>query len=284
MPARNMVDIDVEELSLVDVPAIFRRKFLLIKRNSEVLKDEYLVCPDCGFAEGVNEDGSCDESECPECGATLVGFTTKILKKGSENKVDKLLELLIECFGEEDINKEEFSKAAEIEEKTLEEIKGAVELIAKYKENLPDDLKKAVSVLAKHASYPEEKEDLKKAGKKLSKDSIAIITKAVEALDALKSLLSEEDQAALKKAKELINAKELAKKVEEMDEEMEKKLKEKDDTIIKLEKRLDVLEKEHPGKKKIDGQDDEGGDDDEGKDKDKVKKKDGFEWTSFKAE
>lgn len=275
-----MINIDVGEISLVDCPAIFRRKFLLIKSKSGVLKDRYLVCPDCGYAEEFTKSRL--GSDCPDCGVTLVSFITKILKKGSENRMDKLLELLIECFGDEDINKEEFSKAAEIEEKTLEEIKGAVELIAKYKENLPDDLKKAVSVLAKHASYPEKKEDLEKAGKKLSKDSIAIIAKAVEALDALKSLLSEEDQAKLKKAKELIDAKELAKKVKEMNEEMEKKLKEKGEVITKLEKRLDTLEKEHPGKKKIDGQDDEGGDDDDkDKDKTKVKKKDDFEWTSF---
>ncbi|MBA7527669.1 hypothetical protein ES705_19847 [subsurface metagenome] len=198
------------------------------------------------------------------------------------NMMDKdLKELLDSYFGEEvSFDTEEFEKA-ELSDKALNALKGALNLVNKYKADFPDDLKKAVGVLAKYASYgygypakKKEEEDINKSGKTLSKDTVGKVKNVVKVFNELQSvikalneLLPEEDQKKLKKsdATEGKDADEEFKdaldEVTNIAKKLEGKLEEKDQTIEKLNKRLETVEKEKGIKKSIDGQDD----DDEGK-------------------
>jgi len=133
--------------------------------------------------------------------------------------------------------------------------------------------------------YPAKKsdEDLEKTGKRISKDTLEAIKKAIkilndvfskeketkEAISILSGLLSEEEKATLKKADQ---EKEKSYKEKERDEKfdsaiknatetierLEKDLGEKDKSIIELTKRLETLEKAKGTKKQIEGQDEDG--------------------------
>jgi septal ring factor EnvC (AmiA/AmiB activator) len=184
----------------------------------------------------------------------------------------------------------------------INSIKGALNILNKFKGDFSQELKDAVAVLAKFVAkpypypYPAKKsdEDLEKAGKKISKDTLKAIKKAIgilngvlskgdetkEAISVLSALLSEEEKKALKKADE---AKEKDEKIDsvikeatETKEKLEKDLGEKDKSISELTKRLETLEKAKGIKKQIEGQDE---DDGEGE----VKKSD-KPWPSFDFE
>jgi len=204
----------------------------------------------------------------------------------------ELKELLDSYFGEEvSFDTEEFEKA-KLSDKALDALKGALNLINKYKKDFPDDLKDAVGVLAKYASYgygypakkSDDNKDINKAGKTLSKDTVGRVKNVVKVFNELQSvikalneLLPEEDQKKLKKS-DATDGKDADKEFKDaLDEvtniakKLEKKLEEKDQTIEKLNKRLETVEKEKGIKKSIDGQDGDG--DDDGKSKKK--------WGSF---
>ncbi|GAH53334.1 unnamed protein product, partial [marine sediment metagenome] len=134
--------------------------------------------------------------------------------------------------------------------------------------------------------------DFEKAGKKISKDTLVAIKKAIGILKAalargddtkkaialLSDLLSEEEKKALKKSDA---EKEKDEKIEslikaaaaETKEELEKDLGEKVKSISDLAERLETLEKAKGTKKQIEGQDDDDGDGE-------VKKSD-VPWPSF---
>ena len=224
-----------------------------------------------------------DIEEISLCDAAANRKTFYILKR-SENMKNILDGLFPDWFDEEElteINKEtEVLKSddAELKKKVkdtaLKAIKGAVNILNKYKADLPDDALKALKTLAKYASYgygyPEKKEaseDVKKAGAKLSKSTIEKIEKIIKDLSELigkeveKSKdgnISDEIQAKLD---ELAEYKEKEKKaIEKAKEEAEKKEKEEKEELFK---RLEALEKKKGIKKSIEGQDTDADDDDE---------------------
>jgi len=174
-------------------------------------------------------------------------------------------------------------------------------VLTKFKGDMSKELQDAIAVLAKFTAkypypypYPAKKndEDLEKAGRKISKDTLEAIKKAInilsdalskgdetkKAISILSDLLSEEEKKALKKADEDKEKDEkidsAIKEAKETKEKLEKVLGEKDEKIVDLIKRLETLEKAKGTKKQIEGQDE----DDEG-----VKKSD-KPWPSFDFE
>lgn len=241
---RRLEDIDPTEVTLCKIPAT-RKKFLFFKNDMRRLLDTYGM------------QGDFDSKKRSE-----------VLKKMD----DKIKELLKEYFGEEvSFPDEEFEKA-KLSDKALTALKGALKLVNKYKADFPDDLKKAVGTLAKYASYgygyPAKKSDdkddkVEKAGRVLSKDMVSKIKSIIKALNdilpeaekAVKKSDTTDGEDANKEFKDTLD------EVTDIAKKLEKKLEDKDSTIEKLNKRLEIIEKEKGIKKGIDGQDD----DDEGK-------------------
>jgi len=260
--ARKLKDIEIDEVSLVDAPAN-RRKFLIVKKDlgrgagvggprQGIGGARYCVCPECGYAvehERIGEGKSvpCAEIKCPKCGAKMIGSETKKLEV--KKQMEELKKLLEEYLGEE-INEKDFKKAEKLSDKALNAIKGALKLISKYKEDFPDDLKKAIGVLAKYAGYgygygyPAKKEGIEKVGAKLSKSTIE---KIISVIKALNDLLPEENQVKVRK--------EAMTKDENYKEEIEKIKKnlEQLEVLGELEERIKRLEKARGIKKSIDG-------------------------------
>lgn len=283
---RELVDIDVDEISLVDIPAI-RKKFLIVKKDKK----------------GMQKTSETDQDNSD---------TKNLTKEEELMKVNELIELYKKLTGdEEDFSEKETELMKKLSDEAVSAIKGALNILNKFKGDFSEELKDAVGVLAKYVTkaypypYPAKKsdEELEKAGRKISKDTLAAIKKAIgilnsvlskgddtkKAISVLSDLLSDEEKKALKKADE---AKEKADEAKERDEKfdsaikdaketiekLEKGLGEKDKNISELTKRLETLEKAKGTKKQIEGQDD---DDDDGDGK--VKKGDD-KWPSFNFE
>lgn len=279
--ARELLNIDIDEISLVDNAAT-RKKFLIIKNKKENMQN------------AIDKDrGDSD------------------IKNLKENEVIKMLDL-IELYkklseDDQDFSEEQLKILKALSPENVKAIKNAIGVLTKFKGDMSQELQDAIKVLAKFTAkypmpypYPAKKsdEDLEKAGKKISKDTLNAIKKAIKilsdalskgdetkkAIAVLSDLLSEEEKKALKKTDE---EKERADKEKEREEKfdsavkeaketiekMGKDLGEKDKSISELTKRLETLEKAKGTKKQIEGQDEEDG---EGE----VKKSD-KPWPSF---
>lgn len=177
----------------------------------------------------------------------------------------KTLELLKAYFGEEDVDVEK-----KIDEK---EIQKALALITKeYKDDLPEDLEKAVGVLAINACCSEVK-DVEKAGAKFSKDVIAKLKAIIAAVEALKGLLPEVGKESKEKSDNSDEVAELTKKIEELTESLAKgKNDELTETLEDMKKQIKALEKGGVEKTSIEEQDNK---DDDDKSKGKGAGKDG---------
>lgn len=183
---------------------------------------------------------------------------------------EKIKKQLKEYFGEDD--KVDFEKA---EENSI--IAEALETVNEYREDFPDDLKKAVGSIAKQAGLhipqkvekkekvAEEKESVEKAGAKLSKETMKKIT---DALAALKSILPQLEEKTDKS-----DNSEVAKSIEELKKSISELEKKKEDdtkdaltkTLTELAKRLETVEKGTGVRKSVDGQEDENKNDAGGK-------------------
>ncbi len=192
---------------------------------------------------------------------------TYYLSKGDimDKKTKKALE---KYLGTDDID---FEKQA-----TEEDIAKALQLVTEhYQESFPEDLEKAVGVLAKSAAIKaevkEEHDDVEKAGAKFSKDVLEKLRGVVEAVEALKGVLPE--ASSTKKSDGTDN--ELVKRIEELSKvvgalEGNTKEEKKEDTsdlaktLYSISKRLETIEKSGACKKSIDGDDSDGDDNDNG--------------------
>ena len=312
---RKLKEIEVEEISLVDA-ASNRKKFYIVKKDDTKKQKAQISIDSDGTVKGtkilmggeevkdlvdfsfsfyqprsgetgeLGKNVSCSYSKVTE---TEDGFKhtdhfylSKLLevKKGMKDLKEQLKDLLGEDFSEE-----EFEKAQKkLDEKVVGALKGALNILNKYKGDFPDELKKAVGVLAKHAGYGSsaqkskepykleevlevlEKAHLEKAGAKLSKSTRQQIQKALDALKKLLELDEKKGEGDGELKKELGEIKESIKKLGEKgkDENLKKELD-------KITKRLEAIEKAKGVKKSIDGDGDPG----EG---------DGDQWPSFKFE
>jgi len=287
---RELMDIDVDEISLVDIPAI-KRKFLIIKKDKEDMQK--------------SADKDQDNSD------------TKNLIKEGKLEMKELIEIYKSLTNDqEDFTEEQLELMKKLSPEAINSIKGALNILNKFKGDFSQELKDAVAVLAKFVAkpypypYPAKKsdEDLEKAGKKISKVTLEAIKKAIKilndvfskgdetkkAISILSDLLSEEEKKALKKTDEekerADKEKERDEKEKERDEKFDSAIKDatetieklgkdlegKDKSISELTKRLENLEKAKGTKKQIEGQDEDDGDGD-------VKKSD-KPWPSFDFE
>ena len=264
---RELVDIDVKEISLVDVGAI-RKKFLIVKKDKNDMQK--------------TSDKDQDDSD------------TKNLIKEGKLEMNELIEIYKSLTNDqEDFTEEHLELMKKLSPEAINSIKGALNILNKFKGDFSQELKDAVAVLAKFVSkpypypYPAKKsdEDLEKAGRKISKDTLAAIKQAIgilsgvlskgdetkKAISVLSDLLSEEEKKALKKDDQ---EKEQSDKEKERDEKFDSAIKdatetieklgkdlgEKDKSISELTKRLETLEKAKGTKKQIEGQDEDDGD------------------------
>lgn len=225
----------------------------------------------------------------------------KFFIKKQEDSMKEFIEELKKFMAEDDedieevLTKEDIEKAEKISDKAIKAIKGALNILNKYKADMPDDVLAAIKTLAKYAAYgygypakKEDEEDLEKAGAKLSKTTRDQIQKALDhikespkAVVVLKTLLGlevkKEEEGEEKTGDEERISPEIQAKLERLAElekaekervEKESEKKQKEDIQKMIDERLEQLElKEKPTKKSIDGQDDDeknkGADDEE---------------------
>ena len=192
------------------------------------------------------------------------------------------------------------AKAKELSEAAAKAIKGALNILSKFKDELPDPVLEAVKVLGKFASYgyPEKKAaepdvDVEKVGARLSKATLEQL-KSIK--DVIEKFLGEGPNMKKVKAmlEDLIGKAEVIKqsglspevvaqlaeldklRAEKADELKKQDDKEKSDLKELLKKTQDRLDKLEKSKGKSaqakDGDDDQDADDD--KSKDKLEKKD----------
>lgn len=305
---RKLREIEVQEISLVDAPSN-RKKFYIVKKDDKKKQKAQISIDSDGTVKGTKilVDGeeiksladfnfsfymprsgedwrqeprnvSCSYSKITETEDGFKHTDHFYLSKSLEvNKGMKELKEQLKDYLGEDFSEEEFEKAVKkLDEKVVSALKGALNILNKYKGDFPEELKKAVGVLAKHAGYGyPAKKDLEKAGAKLSKSTLEKIQSAVKALKALNDLLPEESQ--LKIEKEAVTKDEGLKaefeKIHKALEKLEKsegdkgkdkdKDKDKDEDPLKaIQKRIEILEKAKGIKKSIDGdgKSDKGGD------------------------
>lgn len=208
-----------------------------------------------------------------------------------ENSMDPELIALFKSIGMEDPTEQEIAKAKELSAEATKAIKGALNILSKYKDDMPPDVLTAIKTLTKYASYgyPEKKESEELSKEAIEKIGARLSKATLEELQKIKGLLDGVDTKALRKVQDLINElikgatvekkydalpedvrKRLAKldSIEEADEaekaKLEKADKEKIDGLVKglddfkkeFSEKLDKLAKARGFKKSLDGQED----------------------------
>ena len=104
------------------------------------------------------------------------------------------------------LTEEDIEKANKLSDAAMKAIKGALNILNKYKADMPDDVLKAIQTLVKYASYgyPAKKEDeVKKTDEELLADAVGIIAKAAEADDVekAKKVVEQLSKATIKQLK-----------------------------------------------------------------------------------
>jgi len=287
MAVRDLKDIELHEVSLVD-RAANKKKFLFFKQEekpaSKKLKKKINIVIDSDGTVGgtkisVNKDTledlsafnfsfwseqessravSCSYSKFVETDDGFSRSETFYLSKGDLQMDKKTKEQLEEYFGKDE--NIDFEKAEE-----SDAITKALVTVNEYREDFPDDLKKAVGLIAKQAGLyapqkvekPEDnKAGVEKSGAKLSKDTLKKIT---DALAALKSILPELKENTEKKSDVEKAIEGITKSIEDLEKKQDDTTKDKLTKIIEdLTKRLQVVEKGTGIKKSLDGQDNDG--------------------------
>lgn len=207
--------------------------------------------------------------------------------------MDELIKILKTMFGKDAISDDQISKVQGLPEEKATLLKTALEKIGSYEDvDFPEDLEGALNDIVKLAAFeypvpvPAEFdiEDIEKAGKTLSKATLAQLRKVAEIVkgligdkeDANKGAdgekLSDATLAKLEKLAAFEKAEAEALKKTEEDEK-----KKTTDELADLKKRLEKVEKKKPVKKGLEGQTGEGDDEDE----DTKKADDTFEWKSL---
>lgn len=298
---RELKDIEVKEVSLVDKAANKKKKYLFFKQegkstkatNKKLKKKINIVIDSDGTIGGtkiaVNKDElknlrdfnfsfwsremddlravSCSYSKFVETEDGFSRSETFYLSKGDAEMDEKIQKQLEEYFGEEKVD---FEKAEE-----SDVITKSLETVNEYQEEFPDDLKKAVGVIAKQAGFCDTiiskilekkqagKTGVEKVGAKFSKETLSKLNDLVAAIKALEEVLPKEGTEKSDKGSD--EESELKKTITELTKSIEKLEDKKDDkakdeltkTLAELTKRLEVIEKGTGVKKGIEGQDDD---------------------------
>jgi len=290
---RELADIELAEVSLVG-KAANKKKFLFFKQEGKSatgkkLKKKINIVIDSdgtigGTKIAVNKDtlknlrdfsfsfwgGNEDTSRAVSCSyakfvETEDGFSrseTFYLSKGDSDMEPKVKEQLQKYFGEDE--KVDFEKAEE-----SDVVVESLETVNEYQEDFPDDLKKAVGIIAKQAGMyappvePDKSESISKAGAKFSKETLTKLQTLIAAAKALEEVLPKEKEET-EKADDGGNV-ELRKTIDGLTKKLEGLEKQEDDeakselkkTVKTLTERLETVEKGTGVRKSEDGQDDE---------------------------
>lgn len=247
---RIISDIQPEEVSLVGSPAN-REKFLIVKgvdgstsisiesdgtTKGTVLKVNGKVIRNCAglyFATGFEQEkAECSYSVNSKNKEGFTEFKSYYLEKSKETIMDKnILAELQKFTGEEiDVEKMDLTDA-------IENIQKAMEMVNEFKEDLPDDLAKAVGVLAKHAAVN--------------------CTEDVEVMKEEEKVEKKEDATDVDPEKQEIEKEEVQKEDAQAEaiEKMTDAVTKVGEAMEQLSKRLEVVEKSTGGRKSIDSQD-----------------------------
>ena len=298
----------IDEISYVTAPAN-KKKFLFKKSISlDRVSKGRIVCPSCGHEEALVDFVKSASEECPQCGADLIRSDAKILFKG--DKIMKLIKLFKSFLGEdEDLVGEKEFKILEKSEKNIDEdvakaIGDSLESLAEYSDDFPDAQKADIVTLAKIAiseagktaekkedEEDEEGEKVKKAGAKLSKQTVTVIKSAISKLSgvpdvvkALQGLIpSSAEKADMDALVEKIDS--LTKAIGDLGTDDTKTEKEKETEETDLEKQISDLTKtvnkiaKAGGfKKSLTGDEEEEDEDEDEDDAGKTKTKKGHKW------
>ncbi len=297
--ARELKDIELKEVSLVD-KAANKKKFLFFKQEGKqaapkklkkkinividsdgtiggtkivINKDEIKNMRDFNFSfwssDDISKNVSCSYSRVVETEDGFSRSETFYLSKG-DSKMNKDIEKQLKDYFSE--NEEvDFEKASDDDS-----IAKALETVNEYKGDFPDDLKKAVGLIAMQSGLympqkiekkEDKKTDVEKAGAKLSKDTLK---KIQDALLALKSILPELKANTEKSSGVEKSVEELRKQIEQLENKEDDDTKDElTKTLAELTKRLETVEKGTGVKKSIESQDNNSSDND------------GKKWPSF---
>lgn len=222
-----------------------------------------------------------DVEEITLCGSAA--NRKKFFIRKMEDSMKEFIEELKKFMAEDDedekevLAKEDIEKAEKLGDAAMKAIKGALNILNKYKADMPDDVLKAIKTLVKYASYgyPAKKADEKgvveKTDEELFIDAVSIVAKAVETEDVekAKKVVEQLSKATIKQLKKIVDicqkiiGKEevKAKKTEELPAEIARDLEElaslkkfKEDTLKDNEearkKEIEDLTKEKEDLKK----------------------------------
>ena len=265
------VEIDSDGTSEGTKVSINGSKLKLLKNFSFSFWDSGESPVQCSYSKAVESKNGFDRTE------------TFYLAKGARMHED-ITKLLKDYFGD-DFKEEDFAKAEAQSDVIVSGIKSALTTLNQYKEDFPEDLKKANGVLARYASqgycHPIQKSDESDNSDNTESDngdaeaSTIKKSKAEKIVEAIQKALLPEDTnsesdsetSELKTAiAELTKAAQsFSKANKNKNDDEESKGSEVTDAITKLTTRIETVEKARGVKKSVEGQDDDDGDEDTGK-------------------
>lgn len=195
----------------------------------------------------------------------------KFFIRKQETKMEDFIKELKKFMAEDDedgkevLAKEEIAKAEKLPEKAMVAIKAALNLLNKYKSDMPSDVLKAIQTLGKYAAYGypaakgDEKAKVEKSDDELLSDAVDVIIKAVDIDDVEKAgkVTGQFSKATIEQIKKiieicnkLIGEKETkVKKLEELPPEVARDLE--DLAELKKFKQDALREKEETQKKEV---------------------------------
>ena len=204
---RKLKNMEIDEVSLVKTPANNRFFFFVKSELAEKMKSGATTVSSEPEAEKMLDKREEDTD------------AIEILKSLSDDEVDPdkldFAEEYLELTGEK-LNEDQIEKAGELPAKVLAAIKGAFRILNTYRDDLPENVKNALSLLGKYTAgkYPHpapyqktgdddemNDEEMKKIGKKMSKADATKLAETIKHLtgflpsDFLKGILDEEEKA-----------------------------------------------------------------------------------------
>ncbi|MBA7700112.1 hypothetical protein ES703_108819 [subsurface metagenome] len=223
-----------------------------------------------------------DVEEITLCGSAA--NRKKFFIRKMEDSMKEFIEILKKFMADDDedekevLTKEDIEKAEKVPDVAMKAIKGALNILNKYKADMPDDVLASIKTLTKYASYgyPAAKEDkkedeVKKTDEEVLADSIQVLVKEVEVEDVekAKKVIEQLSKATIKQLKKIVeicqkiigNEEAKVKKTEELPagvardlEELASLKKYKEDTLKENEearkKEVEELKKEKEDLKK----------------------------------
>jgi len=210
-----------------------------------------------------------DVEEITLCGSAA--NRKKFFIKKMEDSMKEFIEELKKFMAEDDediegaLEKEDIEKAEKLGDAPMKAIKGALNILSKYKADMPDDVLKAIKTLTKYASYgypatkEDKKDEVKKTDEEVLTEAVETVVKAAEVEDVEKKgkIAEHFSKATLKQLKKIVEIcqkiigteEAKVKKTDELPAEVARDLEEL--AVLKKFKEATLKEKEETRKKEI---------------------------------